>query len=105
MPKDNISRAISKSEMSGDKITKAWDKKVWTRIALIIEILTDNKNRSASSIRTVLQKVEDLGNRLHITYVFQSDNHINKDKIKEDELFEKRLTRVQKIVFLDVYLR
>ena len=58
MPKDNISRAISKSEMSGDKNYESLRYEGFgpSNIALIIETLTDNKNRSASSIRTVLQK-------------------------------------------------
>jgi transcriptional/translational regulatory protein YebC/TACO1 len=67
MPKDNISRAISKSEM------------------------TDNKNRSASSIRTVLQKNGGrLGETGSTAHLFSNDGviHVQKDKIKEEEIFE-----------------
>ena len=58
MPKDNISRAINKSDTSN---IKNYDNLRYEgfgpfNTALIIETLTDNKNRSASSIRTVLQK-------------------------------------------------
>ena len=58
MPKDNISRAISKSEMV---ITRFCENLRYEgfgpfNIPLIIETLTDNKNRSASAIRTILQK-------------------------------------------------
>ena len=58
MPKDNITRAINKSEMSDDKNFESLRYEGFGpfNIALIIETLTDNKNRSASSIRTVLQK-------------------------------------------------
>ena len=58
MPKDNISRAISKSEFSGDKNYENLRYEGFGpfNTALIIETLTDNKNRSASSIRTVLTK-------------------------------------------------
>ena len=58
MPKDNISRAISKSEISGNKNYENLRYEGFGpfNTALIIETLTDNKNRSASSIRTVLQK-------------------------------------------------
>ena len=58
MPKDNISRAISKSELSGDRNYESLRYEGFgpSNVALIIETLTDNKNRSASSIRTVLQK-------------------------------------------------
>ena len=70
MPKDNISRAISKSEMSGDKNYEYLRYEGFgpSNIALIIETLTDNKNRSASNIRTVLQKN---GGRLGETDVFE----------------------------------
>ena len=93
MPKDNISRAISKSEMSGDKNYESLRYEGFgpSNIALIIETLTDNKNRSASSIRTVLQKkggrLGETGSTSHMFFncgVLQ----INKEKIKEDELFE-----------------
>ena len=58
MPKENISRAISKSETSNNKDYQNLRYEGFGpfNIALIIETLTDNKNRSASSIRTVLQK-------------------------------------------------
>ena len=58
MPKDNISRAISRSEVSDDKNYENLRYEGFGpfNTALIIETLTDNKNRSASSIRTVLQK-------------------------------------------------
>ena len=58
MPKDNISRAISKSEMSDDKTYENLRYEGFGpfNTTFIIETLTDNKNRSASSIRTVLQK-------------------------------------------------
>ena len=58
MPKENISRAISKSELTEGKNYDQLKYEAFgpNNTALIIESLTDNKNRSASSIRTVLQK-------------------------------------------------
>ena len=93
MPKDNISRAISKSEMSGDKNYESLRYEGFgpSNIALIIETLTDNKNRSASSIRTVLQKKGGrLGETGSTSHMFFNCGilHISKEKIKEDELFE-----------------
>ena len=93
MPKDNISRAISKSEMSDDKNYENLRYEGFgpANIALIIETLTDNKNRSASSIRTVLQKNGGrLGETGSTTYLFSNNGviHVEKNKIKEDELFE-----------------
>ena len=58
MPKDNIARAISKSEV---KKSLNYNSLVYEgfgpeKIAIMIETLTDNKNRTASSIRTIFQK-------------------------------------------------
>ena len=93
MPKDNISRAISKSEMSGDKNYESLRYEGFgpSNIALIIETLTDNKNRSASSIRTVLQKNGGrLGETGSTSHMFLNCGviHVEKDRIKEDEIFE-----------------
>ena len=93
MPKDNISRAISKSEMSSDKNYENLRYEGFGpfNVALIIETLTDNKNRSASSIRTVLQKKGGrLGESGSTTHMFANCGiiHIDKKKIKEEEIFE-----------------
>jgi len=58
MPKDNIERAIDKSSAN---INENFENLRYEgfgpyNIALIIETLTDNKNRTAASIRTTLQK-------------------------------------------------
>ena len=93
MPKENISRAISKSEISGDKNYENLRYEGFgpSNIALIIETLTDNKNRSASSIRTVLQKnggrLGEAGSTAHL-FLNNGVIHIKKDKIKEEEIFE-----------------
>ena len=93
MPKDNITRAINKSEISGDKSYENLRYEGFGpfNIALIIETLTDNKNRSASSIRTVLQKSGGrLGESGSTTHMFNNCGiiHIEKDKISEDEAFD-----------------
>ena len=93
MPKDNISRAISKSEISGDKNYESLRYEGFgpSNVALIIETLTDNKNRSASSIRTVLQKKGGrLGESGSSSHMFLNCGviHIDKQKIKEEEIFE-----------------
>ena len=58
MPKENINRAISKSEINTDQSFEnlRYEGYGAFNTALIIETLTDNKNRTASSIRTILQK-------------------------------------------------
>ena len=93
MPKDNISRAISKSEGSSEKNYENLRYEGFGpfNTALIIETLTDNKNRSASSIRTALQKNGGrLGESGSTKHMFFNCGviHIEKDKIKEEELFE-----------------
>ncbi len=93
MPKDNISRAISKSEISGDKNYENLRYEGFGpfNIAFVIETLTDNKNRSASSIRTVLQKNGGrLGESGSTTHMFSNTGilQFKKHKIKEEEAFE-----------------
>ena len=93
MPKDNISRAINKSEMSEEKNYESLRYEGFgpSNIALIIETLTDNKNRSASSIRTVLQKnggrLGETGSTAHM-FLNCGIIHVEKNKINEEEVFE-----------------
>ncbi len=93
MPKDNITRAISKSEMSGDKIYENLRYEGFGpfNTALIIETLTDNKNRSASSIRTILQKNEGrLGELGSTKHMFNNYGiiRIEKNKISDEDAFD-----------------
>ncbi len=93
MPKDNIIRAISKSEMSSDKNYESLRYEGFGpfNIAVIIETLTDNKNRAASSIRTVLQKNGGrLGETGSTKHMFSNCGiiHIEKNKISEEEALD-----------------
>ena len=93
MPKDNISRAINKSEISGDRNYESLRYEGFGpfNTAFIIETLTDNKNRSASSIRTVLQKNGGrLGETGSTSHLFNNCGVINieKNKITEEKVFE-----------------
>ena len=58
MPKDNIERAINKSELNKDVNYNSiiYEGFGPEKIAIIVEALTDNKNRTASNIRTIFQK-------------------------------------------------
>ena len=92
MPKENILRAISKSEISSNKNYENLRYEGFGPFnsALIIETLTDNKNRSASSIRTVLQKnggrLGETGSTVHLFNNF-GIIHLEK-KISEEKIFE-----------------
>ena len=93
MPKENITRAISKSEMD---LNKSYENLRYEgfgphNIALIIETLTDNKNRTASNIRTILQKsggrLGETGSTAH--YFFACGVlHIAKDKISDEKILD-----------------
>ena len=93
MPKDNIARAISKSttNLSQDYQNLRYEGFGPYNSALIIETLTDNKNRSASHIRTILQKnggrLGETGSTSHLFFncgVIQ----ISKEKFTDEEILE-----------------
>ena len=93
MPKDNIKRAISRSEASDQKNYESLRYEGFGpfNVAFIIEALTDNKNRSASSIRTILQKNGGrLGESGSTSHLFFNCGiiHIDKKALSDDEIFE-----------------
>ena len=93
MPKDNIERAIAKSSANTETNYENLRYEGFGpfNIAFIIETLTDNKNRSASSIRTVLQKNGGrLGESGSTTHLFYNCGviHINKKNFTEEKVFE-----------------
>ena len=93
MPKDNIERAIDKSSAnSGENFENIrYEGFGPEKIAVIIEALTDNKNRSASSIRTIFQKSGgSLGTLGSASHNFKQVGVIKIDKkeISDDKVFE-----------------
>ena len=58
MPKDNIERAIDKSSIAADSNFEniRYEGFGPAKTAIVITTLTDNKNRTASNIRTIFQK-------------------------------------------------
>ena len=93
MPKDNIERAIVKSSSS---INENFENLRYEgfgpeKIAVIVETLTDNKNRTASSIRTIFQKYGgNLGTQGSASHNFEQVGVIKIDKkeILDEEIFE-----------------
>ena len=93
MPKDNIQRAIEKSENSTDSNYEniRYEGFGPYRIAVIVETLTNNKNRTASNIRTIFQKNGgSLGTQGSASHNFQQLGviKIDKSEISEDKIFE-----------------
>ena len=58
MPKDNIERAIDKSSIAADSNFEniRYEGFGPAKTAIVVITLTDNKNRTASNIRTIFQK-------------------------------------------------
>ena len=88
MPKENISRAIDKSEVDADSSFEniRYEGFGPYNIAVIVETLTDNKNRSASNLRTIFQKNGgNLGTQGSATHYFEQTGIIKIDKNNQDE--------------------
>ena len=93
MPKDNIERAINKFEINknlnyNNLIYEGFGPE---KIAIIIEALTDNKNRTASNIRTIFQKFGgNLGESGVASHQFKQLGviRIDKKKISDEKMLE-----------------
>ena len=96
MPKENIARAISKSEVD---LNKNYENLRYEgfgphNVALIIETLTDNKNRTASNIRTIFQKAGgSLGSQGSASHNFNQRGIIKIDlkEVSAERIFELAL--------------
>ena len=93
MPKDNIERAISKSEVNKNLNYNSllYEGFGPARISIIIEALTDNRNRTASNIRTIFQKFGgNLGESGVASHQFKQVGviRIDKKKISDNKILE-----------------
>ncbi len=93
MPKDNIERAIDKSSASmGNNFENLrYEGFGPDKVAVIVETLTDNKNRTASNIRTIFQKKGgSLGTQGSASHNFKQVGIIKIDKkeISEENILE-----------------
>ncbi|MFA5447373.1 MAG: YebC/PmpR family DNA-binding transcriptional regulator [Sphaerochaeta sp.] len=97
MPKDNIDRAVKKGSGEMDNAIfyeLTYEGYAPGGVALIIDTLTDNKNRTASDVRAALTKGGGtLGATGSVSYMFQTKGIITYDaeKYTEDEIFEVAL--------------
>ncbi len=96
MPKNNIERAIEKSEISTGSNFESLRYEGFGpgRISVIVEALTDNKNRTVSSIRTIFQKNNgNLGTQGSVSHSFSQIGiiKISKKEIQDEKIFEYAL--------------
>tara|TARA_Y100001970_G_scaffold293628_1_gene441795 strand:- start:3234 stop:3959 length:726 start_codon:yes stop_codon:yes gene_type:complete len=93
MPKENIERAVDKSSHS---INENFENLRYEgfgpfKIAVIVESLTDNRNRTASKVRTIFQKSGgSLGTQGSSSHNFKQIGiiKINKNEISDEKIFE-----------------
>jgi len=93
MPKDNIERAIDKSSANTQATFENLRYEGFgpDKIAVIVETLTDNKNRTASNIRTIFQKNGgNLGTQGSAAHNFRQLGVIKIDKkeISDEQIFD-----------------
>ncbi len=97
MPKDNIDRAIKRG--AGELEDAIYYELTYEGyapggVALIIDTLTDNKNRTAAEVRSTLTKLGgSLGTSGSVSYMFQTKGIISYDEEKhsEDDILEAAL--------------
>ena len=94
MPKDNIERAIKKGQ-GNDPDTNYEEVRYEgygpDGVAIIVEALTNNKNRTASEIRSTFSKYGgNLGETGSVSFGFERLGNIslNKNFVKEEDLFD-----------------
>jgi len=93
MPKDNIERAIDKSSINTELNFENLRYEGFgpEKVAVIVEALTDNKNRTASNIRTIFQKAGgNLGTQGSASHNFKQLGIIKIDKkeVSDERIFE-----------------
>ena len=93
MPKDNIERAIDKSSVNTELSFESLRYEGFgpDKVAVIVETLTENRNRTASNIRTIFQKAGgNLGTQGSASHNFNQLGviKIDKNEISYERIFE-----------------
>jgi len=94
MPNDNIQRAIKKGSGAEGGINYeqvSYEGYGPGGVAIYIEVLTDNKNRTASEVRSIFSRHNgNLGGQGSVAWIFERKGLITvkKGKAEEDKLFE-----------------
>jgi len=94
MPKDNVDRAIKKG--TGELEGSTYEELTYEAYApgggaMLIEVLTDNKNRAAAEIRNILTRSgANLGSTGSVSYLFKRKGVLSFDgeKYTEDQIME-----------------
>lgn len=94
MPKDNIDRAIKKATGGADGVS--YEEVVYEGygpggVAVLVEVMTDNKNRTVAEIRHIFSKYGgNLGENGCVSWIFEKKGSILVDKntVTEDILLE-----------------
>lgn len=97
MPKDNVERAIKKG--TGELEGSIYEELTYEAYApgggaMLIEVLTDNKNRAAAEIRNILTRSgANLGTSGSVSYLFKRKGVLTYDgeKYTEDQIMEAGL--------------
>lgn len=93
MPNDNISRVLKKA--AGDSSSADYEEMVYegygpNGVAVIVEALTDNRNRTAGNVRHIFDKYGgNLGTPGSVTFMFNKKGQIiieKTDEVDEEEL-------------------
>jgi len=112
MPNDNISRAIKKGTGEIEGVTyeeMSFEGYGASGVAVIVDVLTDNKNRTTSAVKSTFDKFGgNLGTPGCVSYMFSKKGVLiieKTDKIQEDELMEVALDAGMEdmIVYEDSY--
>ncbi len=97
MPKDNIDRAIKKGtgELGGDDYVElSYEGYGPNGVAILVNTLTDNKNRTAADVRSIFNKNGgNLGENGCVSYLFSRKGLITYDAgtYEEDQILEAAL--------------
>ncbi|MDR0496132.1 MAG: YebC/PmpR family DNA-binding transcriptional regulator [Treponema sp.] len=94
MPKDNIERAIKKGTGELEGVTYeelTYEAFASGGVALLIEVLTDNKNRAAADVRNILTRAGgQLATAGSVSRLFKRQGviHLDGEKYTEDQVME-----------------
>lgn len=97
MPKDNIERAIAKASQTAggaDYVSMRYEGFGPGKVAIIVEAMTDNKNRTASNVRTIFGKRGGaMGETGSVAFNFERIGFIQypADAADADKMFESAL--------------